>query len=90
MICRSTQGGSEPQWRADGRELFYLAANRRLTAVAVTTIPGLSVGRPMKLFDTIVDTSVGSIHGGATRRPWTANASSSACLRSTGRPRRSS
>jgi eukaryotic-like serine/threonine-protein kinase len=58
----STQGGSEPRWRADGRELFYLAANRRLTAATVTTTPGLSVGRPMKLFDTIVDTTIGSIH----------------------------
>jgi eukaryotic-like serine/threonine-protein kinase len=60
----STQGGSEPHWRADGRELFYLAANRRLTAATVTTTSGLSVGRPMKLFDTIVDTTSGSVHAG--------------------------
>src|SRR5262249_11437151 len=26
----SSQGGSEPQWRADGRELFYLGANHVL------------------------------------------------------------
>jgi Tol biopolymer transport system component len=58
----STQGGSDPRWRADGRELFYLAADRRLTSATVTTTSGLSVGRPMKLFDTIVDTSIGSIH----------------------------
>lgn len=58
----STLGGSEPAWRADGREIFYLAANRTLTAAAVTTAPDFSAGRPAKLFDTIVDTNVGSIH----------------------------
>jgi dipeptidyl aminopeptidase/acylaminoacyl peptidase len=58
----STQGGSEPSWRADGREIFYLASNQTLTAAPVTTTPDLSVGRPTKLFDTIVDTNIGSIH----------------------------
>jgi dipeptidyl aminopeptidase/acylaminoacyl peptidase len=58
----STLGGSEPSWRADGRELFYLAANRTLTAVTVTVTADFSPGRPTKLFDTIVDTNTGSIH----------------------------
>jgi serine/threonine protein kinase len=57
----STLGGSEPCWRADGRELYYLAANRTLNAATVTT-PDFSAGRPAKLFDTIVDTSLGSTH----------------------------
>lgn len=29
----STNGGSEPSWRKDGTELFYLAADRNLMAV---------------------------------------------------------
>jgi serine/threonine protein kinase len=31
----SSGGGTEPQWRNDGTELFYLAANQTLMAVAV-------------------------------------------------------
>ena len=26
----STQGGTEPLWRADGKELFYIAGDRKL------------------------------------------------------------
>jgi Tol biopolymer transport system component len=60
----STQGGSEPAWRADGKELFFVAANRTLNAVAVTTAgQDFLSDRPTKLFEAIVDTDVGSIHG---------------------------
>ena len=31
----STNGGAQPQWRRDGRELFYLSSDRKLMAVAV-------------------------------------------------------
>ncbi|MBI2833800.1 MAG: serine/threonine-protein kinase, partial [Acidobacteria bacterium] len=31
----SPNGGSQPQWRRDGKELFYIAADHRLMAVAV-------------------------------------------------------
>ncbi len=31
----STDGGSEPRWRSDGTELFYVAADRNLMAVPV-------------------------------------------------------
>jgi len=31
----STGGGTLPQWRADGRELFYISAERELMAVVV-------------------------------------------------------
>jgi len=33
----STQGGSEPSWRRDGRELYYFAPDNRLMAVQVST-----------------------------------------------------
>jgi serine/threonine protein kinase/Tol biopolymer transport system component len=32
----SRGGGGQPKWRADGRELFYVAQDRRLMAVAVS------------------------------------------------------
>ena len=59
----SSQGGSEPQWRADGRELFYLAANQTLVSVTMTFKPALTVGRFVKVHDAIIDTSIGSMHG---------------------------
>ena len=31
----STSGGSEPRWRADGREIYYLSEDRKLMAAAV-------------------------------------------------------
>jgi hypothetical protein len=48
----STAGGSEPKWRRDGKELFYLAADRSLMAVDVTTGQSLDVGVPKVLFPT--------------------------------------
>jgi hypothetical protein len=32
----STGGGAQPQWRGDGKELFFLSPDRRLMAVDVT------------------------------------------------------
>ena len=51
----STDGGTQPRWRSDGRELFYLALDRQLMAVPVTFgDDGRSVdaGRPSALFQT--------------------------------------
>jgi serine/threonine protein kinase len=45
----STGGGSEPYWRKDGKELFYVAANRNLMAVPVNPGPMLEVGLPKSL-----------------------------------------
>ena len=47
----SNEGGSEPRWRRDGRELFYLAPDGALVAVAISIDrdhPRL--GRPQPLF----------------------------------------
>lgn len=63
--CRvqlSTQGGTHPLWRADGRELYYLGSDRRVYAVPLTTNFKLVAGSPVKLFDIAVDTTVGSMH----------------------------
>jgi Tol biopolymer transport system component len=47
----SSYGGVEPRWRADGGELYYIAADRTLTAVSVTTTPGFQRGQATPLFN---------------------------------------
>jgi dipeptidyl aminopeptidase/acylaminoacyl peptidase len=47
----STKGGEEPQWRDDGKELFYLAADGWLCAVSVAyRNGGLDFAEPRPLF----------------------------------------
>jgi Tol biopolymer transport system component len=46
----STTGGTMPRWSRDGRELFFVAADRRLTAVEVRTAPSLELGKLVPLF----------------------------------------
>jgi eukaryotic-like serine/threonine-protein kinase len=48
----SADGGTQPRWRRDGAELFYLAANRQLVAVAVTTGDAFAVRGVAALFPT--------------------------------------
>ena len=47
----STSGGSQPMWRRDGRELFYLGADRQLMAVEVRAGTTIETGVPRPLFD---------------------------------------
>jgi eukaryotic-like serine/threonine-protein kinase len=46
----STTGGTDPQWRADGRELYYRAADQKLMAVEVALAPGFQAGIPKPMF----------------------------------------
>ena len=48
----SVGGGAQPNWRADGRELFYLAPTRSLMSVDVVTAGSLTISRPKALFRT--------------------------------------
>jgi eukaryotic-like serine/threonine-protein kinase len=48
----STGGGIEPVWRRDGRELFYLAADRSLMSVDVQTADTFKASAPVHLFQT--------------------------------------
>jgi serine/threonine protein kinase/Tol biopolymer transport system component len=49
----SNEGGGEPRFRRDGKELFYLAANGKLMAVEVkANTSGLEFSAPKPLFDT--------------------------------------
>ncbi len=45
-----SRGGSEPRWRGDGREIFYIAPSGMLMAVPVNTESTFSAGTPAPLF----------------------------------------
>ncbi len=48
----STAGGAQPQWRRDGKELFYLSSDRKLMAVEVKgNGPTFEAGVPQALFE---------------------------------------
>ena len=48
----SANGGGQPRWRGDGRELFYLSTDRKLMAVEVRLAGGVEAGAPRELFQT--------------------------------------
>jgi serine/threonine protein kinase len=49
----STSGGNWPRWRRDGQEIYYLAGDNKLMAVAVTSRgDNFSVGLAQALFET--------------------------------------
>jgi Tol biopolymer transport system component len=47
----SAEGGVEPKWSRNGRELYYLAFDGKLMSVAING-PNFSAGRPIPLFQT--------------------------------------
>jgi eukaryotic-like serine/threonine-protein kinase len=47
----STGGGLAPQWRADGRELFYISTDSKMMSVQVSTDPVFEAGMPKVLFE---------------------------------------
>ena len=48
----SSAGGQEPRWRQDGKELFYLSAEGKMMAAAVTAGTSFEAGSPIALFQT--------------------------------------
>jgi eukaryotic-like serine/threonine-protein kinase len=46
----STDGGTEPVWNPNGRELFYRSVGKMM-AVEITAQPSFSVGKPKVLFE---------------------------------------
>ncbi len=48
----SSGGGQEPRWRQDGKELFYLSADGKMMAAAVTTGASFKASSPVALFQT--------------------------------------
>ncbi len=49
----SVNGGEQPRWRGDGKELFYREGGDTLMAVAVSTEPTFTVGPPQRLFESV-------------------------------------
>ena len=47
----SSGGGSQPRWRRDGKELFYVSPDGKIMAVDVKTAPRFEAGIPHVLFD---------------------------------------
>ncbi len=62
----STGGGAQPQWRRDGKELYYLAPDRKLMAVELSAAgPTITPGIPTPLFEARI-TGVFPGQGGAS------------------------
>jgi hypothetical protein len=59
----STAGGSHPRWRRDGRELYYLAPDRKLMAVEVRAGETFQPGVPRVLFTAPVNPPGVTTHG---------------------------
>ncbi len=55
----STEGGSAPRWRRDGRELYYIDLKGRLIGVSVTTVPDFSVQQTTLTLQTPIQLPVG-------------------------------
>jgi len=58
----SSAGGTQPRWRADGKELFYLATDGKMMAVPVTTGINFDPGAPVALFQTNMQELVATSH----------------------------
>ena len=54
----STGGGTQPRWRRDGKELFYMAGNGKVMAVDVKTAPRFEAGIPHVLFESHISNPV--------------------------------
>lgn len=48
----SNAGGQEPKWRNDGKELFYMSTDGKITAVSVSAGSSFQAGTPVSLFQT--------------------------------------
>ena len=56
----SRGGGTEPRWRGDGKEIFYIGAGGTFTAVPVSSDGTFAAGNPTPLFRTQLRAQVSS------------------------------
>ena len=47
----SPEGGTQPRWRRDGKELFYISGDQKLMAVPVKSGAAFEAGAPQALFE---------------------------------------
>jgi Tol biopolymer transport system component len=50
----SSNGGIQPRWRGDGKELYYISSDRKLMAVEIRTSPVFQAGVPKVFFQTLL------------------------------------
>jgi len=58
----SSDGGSQPHWRSDGRELFFRTPDQKIMAVDVTTGATFEAGVPKALFPVHLDPNLARNH----------------------------
>lgn len=63
----SRGGGTMPAWRGDGRELYYISADRKMMAAPITIGPQFDSGAPVPLFEARVRLSSASRQYSVTR-----------------------
>jgi eukaryotic-like serine/threonine-protein kinase len=68
-IAISRDGGSQPRWRRDGKELFYASPDGKLMAVNVTQGPIFKASAPKTLFQAPV-AQIGHNEGGLLFLGW--------------------
>ncbi|MGE5412912.1 MAG: protein kinase domain-containing protein [Syntrophomonadaceae bacterium] len=54
----SAEGGLEPHWSGDGKELFFRSADQKLMVVPVTTSAAFEAGTPKPMFPVHVETAL--------------------------------
>jgi len=50
----SSEVGTQPKWRADGRELFYLSGDRKIMSATVSLDKAFEAGAPTPLFASVI------------------------------------
>jgi Tol biopolymer transport system component len=63
----SRNGGTQPMWRGDGKELFFLSADGQMMAVAVDTRSQFEASNPEPLYQTGVTPGTGFRQYAVTR-----------------------
>jgi Tol biopolymer transport system component len=59
IVHVSTSGGTAPRWRADGKEIYFVALDGKMMAVRVTTTgQTITLGTPEPLFSTHITSQV--------------------------------
>jgi dipeptidyl aminopeptidase/acylaminoacyl peptidase len=59
----SSGGGLQPLWRNDGKEIFFITEEGKLTAAEIRSGSGFETGIPKELFQTGFRTGFGSVYG---------------------------
>ena len=59
----STEGGTQPRWRRDQKELYFLAPDNRLMALSVDVADDVKLGTPAALFKLAVTNAQGGVRG---------------------------